>query len=338
MLDTVKFAIVGCGRIGKRHAEMIQQNPYAELVALADIRPKAQLDISTYSVDFFSSLEALLSAGLEMDVIIIATPNGLHFEQAKLALLADKHIVVEKPVTLKASEAKELIDLSVEYDKYIFPVMQNRYSPPAQWLKSILNNDLLGNIYIVQINCFWNRDRRYYTPGSWHGTEDLDGGTLYTQFSHFIDIMLWLFGDIKNINASFNDFNHQQLTRFEDSGFINFEFCRGGRGTFTYSTSVFDQNLESSLTIIAENGSVKIGGQYMDKVEVCHIRNYEFPNIDSTKLCHDYGTHQGSAQNHQFVIQNVVDVIRRGERPDVNAHESLKVIEVIENIYALKSN
>lgn len=337
MLRKIKFAVVGCGHIGKRHAEMIQQNPQCELVALVDNKPKDSLSIEKYLVDFFLSLEDLLSSNIEVDVVVIATPNGLHYEQSKACLISGKHIVVEKPIALEAEQVVELINLSKECEKHIFPVMQNRYSPPAQWIKGIIEENILGEIFLVHINCFWNRDERYYTPNSWHGSKDLDGGTLYTQFSHFIDIMVWLFGDIQNIKARFADFNHKNLTDFEDSGVINFEFKKGGVGSFNYSTSVYNQNLESSLTIIAENGSVKIGGQYMDKVEMCNIKDYTLPTLAPTQPLNDYGLYKGSAQNHQYVIENVVKVLHRGENSGISAEESFTVIDIIERIYNLKS-
>ena len=139
--------------------------------------------------------------------------------------------------------------------------MQNRYSPPSVWIKDLIDRKVLGDIYMVQLNCYWNRDERYYKAGGWKGTKDLDGGTLFTQFSHFIDIMYWLFGDIQNIQGKFADFNHKDYTDFEDSGFVSFDFVNGGIGSLNYSTSVANQNLESSMTIIGEKGIKLSGGQ-----------------------------------------------------------------------------
>lgn len=222
--------------------------------------------------------------------------------------------------------------------KHVFCVMQNRYSPPSEWIKSVIDEGLLGEIYMVQINCYWNRDERYYKKGGWKGVQELDGGTLFTQFSHFIDIMYWLFGDITNIQGKFADFAHEGLTDFEDSGFVNFDFVQGGMGSINYSTAVAHQNLESSLTVIAENGSVKIGGQYMDKVEICDIKDYEMPELAPTNPGNDYGTYKGSAANHHYVIQNVVDTLKGRNVATTNALEGLKVVEIIERIYRKRNN
>ena len=330
----IKFAVIGCGHIGKRHAEMVSRNNEAELVALVDVKKKQELGIENYNVPIFTSLRELIDSGIEVDVINIATPNGFHAEQALEALEAKKHIVVEKPMALKRLDAEKVIFTALHKHKQVFAVMQNRYSPPSEWIKSLVESGKLGKIYMVQLNCYWNRDDRYYKPESWHGKKDLDGGTLFTQFSHFIDIMYWLFGDITNIQGKFADHNHAKLTDFEDSGFINFDFVNGGMGSLNYSTSIWNQNLESSMTIIAENGSVKIGGQYMDKVEVCHIKDYDMPELAPTNPGNDYGAYKGSAANHHYVIENVVDVLKGRSTITTNALEGLKVVDIIERIYS----
>lgn len=333
----IRFAVVGCGHIGKRHAEMVVRDPGAELVALCDIRPKEELGIEAYPVAFFSDMTSLLQSGLDIDVINICVPNGLHAELAIQAIESGHHVVIEKPMALQVQDAERVLQTSLKYQKEVFCVMQNRYSPPSVWIKQMIDSGRLGKIYLVQLNCFWNRDERYYKPGGWHGDACLDGGTLFTQFSHFIDIMYWLFGDIQYIQARFADFNHQQLTDFEDSGLVTFEFVNGGMGCLNYSTAVWNKNMESSMLIVAENGSVKIGGQYMNEVEYCHIKDYEMPELAPTNPGNDYGPYKGSAQNHNFVIRNVVEVLQHtGAQNTTTALEGLKIVDIIRRIYALK--
>ena len=336
MSKKIKFAVVGCGHIGKRHAEMISRNSHTELVALIDIKNLSELNIEHFKVPFFNCISDLMNSNIEVDVINIASPNGYHADQAIEVLNYKKHVVIEKPVALSKSDAEEVLFTSLKVNKHVFAVMQNRYSPPSEWIKSIIESGILGKVYIVQLNCYWNRDNRYYKPDSWHGSIDKDGGTLFTQFSHFIDILYWLFGDIVNIKGKFNDFNHNDLTDFEDSGLISFDFINGGMGCLNYSTSIWNQNLESSMTIIGENGSVKIGGQYMDKVEYCHIKDYQMPELAPTNPGNDYGAYKGSAQNHNYVIDNIVDVILNSDTITTNALEGLKVVEIIENIYKVR--
>lgn len=334
--DKVKFAVVGAGHIGKRHAEMIVREPEASLVALCDIRTEEECQTDPYQVPHFHSIEDLLASSLEFDVVTICTPNGLHAEQAIQALKAGKHVVVEKPMGLTKESCEKVIYTALQMNRQVFCVMQNRYSPPSEWIKDLVQKGILGDIYMVQINCYWNRDERYYKAGSWKGTEELDGGTLFTQFSHFIDIMYWLFGDIDHIQGRFADFNHQNSTDFEDSGFVSFEFLNGGMGTINYSTSVAQQNLESSLTVIGSKGSIKIGGQYMNEVEVCHIKDYTMPKLQESNPANDYGPYKGSAANHNFVIRNVIDTLKGRTTATTNALEGLKVVDIIERIYKVR--
>ncbi len=338
MSDKIKFAIVGCGHIGKRHAEMISRNEEAELVALIDVKPENTLGIESYAnATFFKSLEDFLESDIakEVDVVNIASPNGFHSDQALLCIEHDKHVVIEKPMALDKNNAEKVIFSALNKQKQVFCVMQNRYSPPSAWMKELMVSGKLGNIYMAQLNCYWNRDDRYYKADSWHGDAKLDGGTLFTQFSHFIDILYWLFGDVSNIRSQMNNFNHEGLTQLkEDSGMVQFDFVNGGTGCINFSTSVWNKNLESSLTVIAENGSVKIGGQYMDQVEVCNVKDYEMPELAPTNPGNDYGAYKGSAANHHYVIENVVDVLKGRAPITVNALEGLKVVEMIERMYA----
>ena len=333
----VRFAVVGTGHIGKRHAEMIRRDEEAELVALVDIRTIDECNAREFNVPFFSSIDELLISGIEFDVINVCTPNGLHAEQSLKALEAKKHVVVEKPMGLTKDQCEKVIFKSLQQSKQVFCVMQNRYSPPSEWIKSVVENGILGDILMVQLNCYWNRDERYYKAGGWKGTQELDGGTLFTQFSHFIDIMYWLFGDIDNIQGRFADFTHKENTDFEDSGFVSFDFINGGMGSINYSTSVVEQNLESSMTIIGSNGSVKIGGQYMNEVDVCTIPGYEIPELAPTNPGNDYGAYKGSAANHHYVITNVIDTLKGRTSATTNALEGLKVVDIIERIYKIRN-
>jgi UDP-N-acetyl-2-amino-2-deoxyglucuronate dehydrogenase len=329
----IRFAVLGCGHIGKRHAEMIGRNPEARLEALIDLAPKEKLGLDGYNLPFFNTLEQFLENGPPVDVVCICTPNGLHATQALKCLDRKLHVVVEKPMALRKADAEKVIFKALQVRRQIFCVMQNRYSPPSVWLKDMVDSGRLGRIFMVQLNCYWNRDERYYKKNGWHGTKDLDGGTLYTQFSHFIDILYWLFGDIHDIRGHVADFNHRDLTDFEDSGSASFSFADGGMGVLNFSTSVWNQNLESSMTLIAEHGSIKVGGQYMNEVEICRVKDYTMPELAPTNPGNDYGAYKGSAQNHHYVIDNVIDVLNNRASISVNALEGLKVVEIIERIY-----
>jgi UDP-N-acetyl-2-amino-2-deoxyglucuronate dehydrogenase len=333
-MSKIRFAVVGMGHIGKRHATMVQNNEHCDLIAVADIDRSLKDDITAqFSVPVFDSIDDLLSSGMEFDVINICTPNGVHAELSVKALKGKHHVVCEKPMGLSKAECEEIIYTALHVSKHVFVVMQNRYSPPAKFLKSLIDEKRFGEIYMVKINCYWNRDDQYYKKGGWKGTLNLDGGPLFTQFSHFLDIMYWLFGDITNIKSRFENFKHRHNTEFEDSGYINFEFVNGGIGSINYSTAVYNTNFESSITIIGEKGTIKVGGQYMDKLEYCNIEGYEAPVLPPANPPNDYGAYKGSAANHHFVFENVVDTLHGNSSATTNALEGMKVVEIIERIY-----
>jgi len=330
---TIKFAVLGVGHIGKRHAEMILQNKHAQLIAVADTRTPETCKVQHINVPFFYSINELLQANLSIDVINICTPNGLHAQQTIQALNNGLHVVCEKPLALSTKDTEQIYKTAKQVNKHVFCVKQNRYSPPSVWIKNVIDSKIMGDIYMVNINCLWNRDERYYKQDSWRGTKKLDGGTLFTQFSHFIDIMYWLFGDITNIKSKFANFAHKKIIEFEDSGIITFDFINGAIGSLNYSTAVVQQNIESSITIIAEKGSVKIGGQYMNEVMYCKINGYEMPQIETTNPGNNYGEYTGSAANHHILIQNVIDTLNGKDSPTATIQEGIKVVDIIQRMY-----
>ncbi len=332
----IRFVVLGLGHIGTRHADMIAANSGCELVAVIDCDSSLLPKAAGYTVPFFTSLEEFLLSGTLADVVCIATPNGLHATQAIRCLDAGFHVVIEKPMALTTSDCRAILDCANANNKHVFGVMQNRYSPAMQWLKGLMHEGRLGDIYMVDVHCYWNRDERYYTGNTWHGTTALDGGTLFTQFSHYVDLLYWLFGDVDNISARFANNNHAGMIDFEDSASVSFNFIAGGMGSLSYSTSVWDKNMESTMVIVAQHGTVKIGGQYMDKLEYCHIKGYELNESISSPVEQVAG-YTGARANHHFVIQNVVDVLQGRSEITTNAREGTKVVDIIERIYALKN-
>lgn len=330
----IRFAICGFGHIGSRHSTIVDGYPNAEVVAIID--PKEEVinhPLYPKNVPYFNDIDAFIASGIETDVVTISAPNGLHVSLAKKALDANNHVIIEKPMGINRLECESVVFKALNVNKQVFVVKQNRYSPPSKWLKEVIDSNVIGDLYMVQVNCYWNRDDRYYKKGGWKGTKSLDGGVLYTQFSHFIDIMFWVFGDIKNIKTNIVNFNHQESTEFEDSGNSIFEFVNGGLGCINFSTSVWDTNMESSISVIGSKGSFKIGGQYMNEVEYCHIENYEMPILPPTNPPNDYGPFKGSAANHHYVIENVVNTLQGNDTITANALEGLKVVDIIERIY-----
>jgi predicted dehydrogenase len=335
-MSKIKFSVLGFGRIGQRHAKIIHEYEDSDLISVVDTDP-AQLE-ATQSLDLnpekYTSIEDFLAHDkLQSEVVNIATPNGFHTGYAIKLLEAGYHVVIEKPMGLSLESCEKVLSTMIETGKQAFVVKQNRYSPPSLWLKEVVSENILGEILMVQTNCYWNRDQRYYSTSDWRGTRDLDGGALFTQFSHFIDLLYWVFGDIKNVKSIIKNFTHPDLENFDDSGFAQFEFLKGGIGSLNYSTSCWDKNMESSITVVGTKGSLKVGGQYMNEIEYCHIENYEKPDLPETNPPNDYGPYKGSAANHHYVIENVVNALKGQESATTNVFEGMKVVGFIEKIY-----
>lgn len=330
----VRFGIIGFGRIGARHAQRINENPDARLVAVCD-RKNARLSemTSLYEAEPYLDYGDMLRRD-DIDVVCVCTPNGLHCEMSIAAAGAGKHVLCEKPMAIYAAEGRRMIEAAETQNVNLFVVKQNRYNPPIAKVKEILDRDLLGAIYMIVINVYWNRDDDYYNDSEWKGSKLLDGGTLYTQMSHFIDLMLWFGGDVDRIDVAGTQRKHQQI-EFEDNGVILTRFAKGAIGSFNYTVCAEGQNMEGSITIIAEKGTVKVGGQYLNTLEYEAIRDYKIPDLEPSRPANDYGKYRGSMSNHDKVIQNVIDVLRNNHQPHVTAQEALKTVAFIENCYSL---
>lgn len=328
-MTTVKFAIIGLGNIGKRHAEHILHQPNAELVAVCDI------DVSkkeNYAVPFYNTIEALLDES-KADVLCVCTPNYLHESHAIAALQAGINVVVEKPMALSVQECDRMIAAAAKADKIIFAVKQNRYNPPVVAVKKLIEEGRLGKIFMVQVNCFWNRGDAYYSEGNWRGKKAKDGGCLFTQFSHFVDILYYLNGSIDKAMGSINNFAHQHNTEFEDTGSFVLNAANGSIVNFNFSTCSYEKNMEGAITIFAENGTLKIGGQYLNTIEYQQIKGEAIPAINISAKNNDYGLYQGSMSNHDKLINNVVEVLLNGQKIMTTAEEGREVVRMIELMY-----
>ena len=327
----LRFAIIGCGRIAQRHAEQIKR--FGHLQAVCDILPeKADAFAQQHDAKAFYTTELLLLQKQSIDIIVVCTPNGLHAFNSIDALNANFHVLCEKPMAIKTDDCKRMIATAEKNKKQLFIVKQNRFNPPVQAVKKLLDDNKLGKIFSVQLNCYWNRNSDYY-KNSWKGTKQYDGGTLFTQFSHFIDLLYWFFGDVKNVQAILSNATHQNIIEFEDTGVVNLEFENGVVGGIHYTVNSYQKNMEGSLTIFAEKGTIKIGGQYLNELEYQLIENYKIEDLPKGNTANDYGSYTGSMSNHDKVYQNLVDVLLHGGSTYANAYDGLKTVEIIEKIY-----
>jgi UDP-N-acetyl-2-amino-2-deoxyglucuronate dehydrogenase len=332
----IHFAIIGCGRIAQRHAEHI--NRFGRLVAVCDIVPeKAAAFAATYGAKAYASIDDLLASEQEVDVVSVTSPNGLHFEHTIMSLRSGKHVLCEKPMAIDVHHCGEMIKEAERMNRRLFIVKQNRFNPPVQAVKTILDEGRLGRILSVQLNCFWNRNDAYYKD-SWKGTAALDGGTLYTQFSHFVDMLYWFFGDVKTVKSITANALHQNVIEFEDQGVVALEFFNGALGTIHYTVNSFSKNMEGSLTVFGEKGTIKIGGQYLNELEYQCIDGFEIIDLPQGNPPNMYGNYVGSMSNHDKVYQNVIDVLAGKGSISTNGFEGLKTVEIIDRIYKSVKN
>jgi predicted dehydrogenase len=323
------FAIIGCGRIAQRHAEQVIK--HGNLVAVCDIIPeKATAMAALYNAKAYFSIEDLLKNEKEIDVVSICTPNGLHAPHSIKALQAGINVLCEKPLCINTKDGQEMIETASKAGKSLFVVKQNRYNPPVVFLKELISSGKLGKIYSFQINCFWNRPAEYYM--GWKGSKDLDGGTLFTQFSHFIDLLYWLLGDVNEVKMLSKNFAHPSID-FEDTGAVLFEMQNGAIGSLNYTVNSFNKNMEGSITVFAENGTIKVGGQYLNELEYCNVEGVDNPELPQGNPANGYGFYQGSMSNHDKVYENLIKALQDPQHEFASAEEGLKTVEIIEKIY-----
>ena len=326
-----RFAIVGCGRIAQRHAEHISNQ--GKLVAVCDILPGKAIALGEkYAAKTFDSLDEMIGSGVAIDVVSVCSPNGLHAEHSIKALKAGFHVLCEKPMALSVSDCASMINAAERANKRLFIVKQNRFNPPVEAVKKLIDEEKLGKIYSIQLNCFWNRNEDYY-KNSWKGTKDLDGGTLFTQFSHFIDLLYWFVGDVESVSARTGNFHHQGLIEFEDTGMVILKFLNGAIGTVNYTVNAYKKNMEGSLTIFAEKGTIKIGGQYLNELEYQSLAGDSISDLPPGNPPNNYGQYFGSMSNHDKVYGNLISVLNGKGTIATSGMEGLKTVEIIEKIY-----
>lgn len=321
----MKIALIGLGYAGQKHLTALRHFDYVQVVCVCDPVPPSHLPPS---VRYYAQLEKMLEQERKrVEVALIASPNGLHEEQAIACLQSGWHVIVEKPLAIHLAGAQHIMEAAAAQQLKVFCVMQNRYHPVMQWLEKLLTDGWMTDPFLIQINCFWNRDDRYYTPGSWRGKEGMDGGPLFTQFSHFIDALLWLFGEVDTIeSAFFENTAHQHNTDYEDTGVVVLKMANQARVVLNYSTAVPRQNAESSITVLSRTAAVKIAGQYMNEVSWCITP----PGCPDPPVAEPF-------QNDRIpALTAFFQLLKDPHYRNYNAREALKVVELIETIYRQK--
>jgi UDP-N-acetyl-2-amino-2-deoxyglucuronate dehydrogenase len=324
------FVIIGCGRIAERHAQQIKQ--LGKLLAVCDIdHKKANEFAEKHSVTPYYTIDNLLKNVSTIDVAAICTPNGIHAQQSILCLQKGINVLCEKPMCIKVDDGVAMIKAAEAANKKLFIVKSSRYTPCVEKLKTIIENNGLGQLFSFQLNCVWNRPASYYA-NSWKGTLELDGGTLFTQFSHYIDVLIWLLGDIDAV-CGFRKNTSAKNIEFEDTGAVAIKLQNGAIGTLHYSVNAFGKNEEVSLTIVAEKGTIKLGGEYMNEVVYQNPVLIDVENLSKGNNANDYGSYKGSMSNHDKVYENIINALSGNENKVTDGQAALKTVAFIEKIY-----
>ncbi|MBX9734402.1 MAG: Gfo/Idh/MocA family oxidoreductase [Chitinophagaceae bacterium] len=322
-----RFVLIGCGRIGEKHAQLIEK--YAELVAVVDtIAERAEYFSNIFQVKRFSSIESFLAAKLDIDIAVICTPNGLHASQAILCLEKGMDVVVEKPIALFKKDIDAIAVAIIKSGKRVFPIMQNRFNTALIAIQDLLRREAFGSIYSFQINCFWNRPAAYYT-NSWHGDKYLDGGVLYTQLSHFIDMLTWFFGDCDEAKGYVCKLSDKELD-FEDTGAFILKYPNGVIGSVNYTVNTEPQNIEGSFMLHTEKGTIKIGGTYLNRVDI-NTTPFAFDILETNE--NKYNGYKGSGAYHEALYQHLLAVYQLHETYYTSLQEAKATIRTIEMMY-----
>lgn len=333
-MNPVRFAVVGCGNIGSRHLAIVNAQPGAVLAGFCDTDPaRREKFASLYEgTPVYASIEEMLDL-CEASVINVCTPHYLHAEHALKAIEAGRNVLVEKPMALRSQDASQMIQAAAKAGVLLMVVKQNRHNIPVVLTREAFDAGRFGRILMAQCNVVWNRYAGYYTQSPWLGRKEFEGGALYTQVSHFLDLLIWLCGDVVDAGGKFETKNH--AIDIEDCGTAWLRFASGTMGSLFWTTCAYNRNFEGSITLVGEHGIVKIGGQYLNRIEHWDVEGV--PLREGTQWVdrpNSYGHYQGSSSNHDKVIQ---DVIRRVNREDVrivSGEDGIRTVQAIELIYA----
>ncbi len=326
----IKFAVIGCGRIARKHFMAIEEHKRnAELVAVCDIDSQVLSEVKKeINVKGYSSLEETLKNS-NADVFVLCTPSGLHPEQTILIAKNGRHVITEKPMATRLKNGKEMVSVCDQEGVHLFVVKQNRLNPTLQLLKKAIVEKRFGRIYMVNVNVFWTRPQEYYDQARWRGTWEFDGGAFMNQASHYVDLLDWLIGPIESVHAY--TATMERNIEVEDTGVANIKWRCGALGSVNVTMLTYPKNLEGSITILGEKGTVQVGG-----VAVNEIKHWEFSDEkDEDKKIRDanYQVDSVYGVGHPLYYENIINVIKGEDAPEINGREGLRSLETLIAIY-----
>jgi UDP-N-acetyl-2-amino-2-deoxyglucuronate dehydrogenase len=322
----IRIAIVGCGRISKNHFGSIEQHKNEfELAALCDIDPvilAAHAD--KYKVPAYRDLLEML-AKEQLDLVVLCTPSGVHPDQAVLAAKHDVHVMTEKPMATRWNDGVRMVKACDEAGVRLFVVKQNRRNTTLQLLKRAVTEKRFGKIHMVHLNVFWTRPQSYYDQGNgWRGTWEFDGGAFMNQASHYVDLLDWLIGPVEKVQAMMSTTRDIEV---EDTGVLNVKWRNGALGSMSVTMLTYPQNLEGSITILGEKGTVRVGGVAVNDIQLWQFA--EPKDYDQDIQSANYETTSVYGFGHPLYYKNVIDVLRGAAEPETDGREGLKSLELL---------
>lgn len=324
-----RLALVGCGRISKNHIDAVARIDGLEIVAACDTDPeRARAMAEPLAIPAYTSYQKML-AGVECDVVAISTPSGLHPAHGVLAARAGKHVVTEKPMAISLKGADELVKACDDAGVHLFVVKQNRLNAPIQRLKQAVDKGRFGRLYLANCTVRWARPQEYYDQAPWRGTWEFDGGAFMNQASHYVDLIQWVVGPVEGVMARTATLARKIET--EDTGVAILRFRSGALGVIEVTMLTYPKNMEGSITLLGEKGSVKIGGTAVNKVERWEFEDAE-PD-DAVVRAMDSNPPNIYGYGHEAYYRNVLAVLRGDAKPDTDGRAGRKSLELILGIY-----
>ena len=321
----IRFAIVGCGRISKNHFGSIEKhNDNLELVAICDVNQEVlKQHEGKYNLPGYLRLEDMLKEE-KLDMVVLCTPSGIHADQTVMAAKHCVHVMTEKPMATRWQDGLRMVKACDEAGVRLFVVKQNRRNSTLQLLKRAVDEKRFGKIHMVHLNVFWTRPQEYYDQAEWRGTWEFDGGAFMNQASHYVDLLDWLIGPIDKVQAMMSTTRDIEV---EDTGVLNVRWRNGALGSMSVTMLTYPKNLEGSITILGEKGTVRIGG-----VAVNDIQQWEFDeslDYDEQIKEANYQTTSVYGFGHPLYYKNVIDVLRGDAEPETDGREGLKSLEML---------
>jgi UDP-N-acetyl-2-amino-2-deoxyglucuronate dehydrogenase len=328
-----RIALVGCGRISKNHFDAIRKVDGLSLAAVCDTdAERARRAGEEQGVPAYRTIDDMLRASDDeapFDIVAICTPSGLHSAHGAAAARAGKHVVTEKPMAISLTQADDLVHACDEAGVQLFVVKQNRLNPPIQLLKRAVDKGRFGRIYMANVTVRWQRPQEYYDAEPWRGTWEFDGGAIMNQASHYVDLIQWLVGPVESVLAK--TATQARRIEAEDSGVGLVKFRSGALGVIEVNVLTYPRNLEGSITVLGEKGSVKIGGTAVNRVEHWLFADYD----DDDKLVDSANTNPPNVYGygHEGYYRNVLAVLRGEAKPETDGRAGRKSLELILGLY-----